>query len=97
MQSPSSSLNPFSLMMEPEMVLAAMERSDALRRLRHQVFHPLDKPGREPVADSDDLAAYDAAIEQSAQGVSIGLDEGDVVGDPEDPVVDEAAPALRLI
>lgn len=38
------SLNPFSLMMEPETVLQAMERSTALRSLRRHQLRPLDKP-----------------------------------------------------
>ena len=38
------SLNPFSLMMEPELVLQAMERSTALRSLRRHQLRPLDKP-----------------------------------------------------
>ena len=38
------SLNPFSLMMEPEVVLQAMERSESLKRLRRHKLHPLDKP-----------------------------------------------------
>lgn len=38
------SLNPFSLMMEPELVLQAMERSTALRALQRRQLHPLDKP-----------------------------------------------------
>ncbi|MFZ5567143.1 MAG: hypothetical protein ACOY95_09095 [Pseudomonadota bacterium] len=38
------SLNPFSLMMEPETVLQAMERSTSLRSLRRRQLHPLDKP-----------------------------------------------------
>lgn len=38
------SLNPFSLMMEPELVLQAMERSSALRALQRRQLHPLDKP-----------------------------------------------------
>jgi hypothetical protein len=38
------SLNPFSLMMEPEAVLAAMNRSTSLRALRRRRLHPLDKP-----------------------------------------------------
>ena len=33
---------PFALMMAPQQVLEAMEKSDSLRRLQHQVFHPLD-------------------------------------------------------
>ncbi len=38
------SLNPFSLMMEPELVLQAMEHSPALRALRRHKLRPLDKP-----------------------------------------------------
>jgi hypothetical protein len=38
------SLNPFSLMMEPELVLQAMERSKSLRTLRRHQLRPLDKP-----------------------------------------------------
>jgi hypothetical protein len=37
-------LNPFSLMMEPEVVLLAMERSSSLRSLRRHQLRPLDKP-----------------------------------------------------
>jgi len=37
-------LNPFSLMMEPELVLQTMERSEQLRRLRRHKLRPLDKP-----------------------------------------------------
>ena len=38
------SLNPFSLMMEPERVLQTMERSQQLRGLRRHKLRPLDKP-----------------------------------------------------
>lgn len=38
------SLNPFSLMMEPELVLQAMERSKSLGALRRHQLRPLDKP-----------------------------------------------------
>lgn len=38
------SLNPFSLMMEPEAVLQAMENSPALKRLKRRTLRPLDKP-----------------------------------------------------
>ena len=37
-------LNPFSLMMEPELVLQTMERSTQLRGLKRHKLHPLDKP-----------------------------------------------------
>jgi hypothetical protein len=38
------SLNPFSLMMEPEVVLQAMEHSKSLSALRRHQLRPLDKP-----------------------------------------------------
>jgi hypothetical protein len=36
--------NPFMLMLDPEVVLAAVERSEKLRRLNRRMCHPLDKP-----------------------------------------------------
>ena len=36
--------NPFALMMDPEAVLAAMERSERLNGLQSRVCRPLDKP-----------------------------------------------------
>jgi hypothetical protein len=57
-------LNPFSLMMEPELVLQTMERSQQLRGLRRHKLRPLDKPlipyTKEALAAQ---AAYDAAID----------------------------------
>lgn len=37
-------LNPFCLMMNPELVLRAMEQSTQLRSLRRHKLRPLDKP-----------------------------------------------------
>jgi hypothetical protein len=60
----SLALNPFSLMMEPELVLQTMERSQQLRGLRRHKLRPLDKPlipyTKEALAQR---AAYDAAID----------------------------------
>ena len=57
-------LNPFSLMMEPELVLQTMERSQQLRGLRRRKLRPLDKPlipyTQAAIAAR---AAYDAAID----------------------------------
>lgn len=57
-------LNPFSLMMEPELVLQTMERSQQLRGLRRRKLRPLDKPlipyTQEALASR---AAFDAAID----------------------------------
>jgi hypothetical protein len=57
-------LNPFSLMMEPERVLQTMERSQQLRGLRRHKLRPLDRPlipyTTEALASR---AAFDAAID----------------------------------
>jgi hypothetical protein len=64
MEKTVQTLNPFSLMMEPELVLQTMERSQQLRGLRRHKLRPLDKPlipyTKEAVAAQ---AAYDAAID----------------------------------
>jgi len=44
MRTSELALNPFSLMMEPELVLRTMERSSQLRGLTRHKLHPLDKP-----------------------------------------------------
>ncbi len=36
--------NPFALMLDPESVFKAIDRSDRLARLRSEIFRPLDKP-----------------------------------------------------
>ena len=64
MKTAEISLNPFSLMMEPELVLQAMERSEQLQRLRRHTLRPLDRPLIPYTQQSlDSRAAYDAAIE----------------------------------
>lgn len=55
------SLNPFSLMMEPEVVLQAMERSKSLRGLKRHLLRPLDKPLIPHVNAS--TAAFDAGVD----------------------------------
>lgn len=44
MQNQSLYANPFALMMDPQAVLEAMERSERLNRLQSRVCRPLDKP-----------------------------------------------------
>ncbi len=64
MKTTALELNPFSLMMEPELVLQTMERSQQLRGLRRHKLRPLDKPlipyTKEALASR---AAFDAAID----------------------------------
>jgi len=57
-------LNPFSLMMEPELVLQAMAHSQQLRSLRRHKLRPLDKP-LIPYTSAAlaSRAAYDAMID----------------------------------
>jgi hypothetical protein len=65
--------NPFMLMLQPEIVLAAMEKSERLNQLNRHLCRPLDKPalanaraGDDGNDDdsSDDIAADDAAAER---------------------------------
>ena len=64
MKTSTLELNPFSQMMEPELVLQTMERSQQLRGLRRHKMRPLDKPliplTKEAMATR---AAFDAAID----------------------------------
>jgi phytoene/squalene synthetase len=57
-------LNPFSLMMEPERVLQTMERSQQLRGLRRHKLRPLDKPLIPYTSEAlASRAAFDAMID----------------------------------
>jgi phytoene/squalene synthetase len=63
----TATMNPFSLMMEPERVLQTMQSSQQLRGLRRHKLRPLDKPliplTREALASR---AAFDAMIDAQA-------------------------------
>ena len=56
MQKQSLYANPFALMMDPQAVLEAMERSERLNRLQSRVCRPLDKP-LIPLVNGDTQAA----------------------------------------
>ncbi len=49
--------NPFMMMLRPDVVLAAVERSEKLGRLNRRLCHPLDRPvpanGTRPADASD--------------------------------------------
>jgi hypothetical protein len=64
MKQESLARNPFMMMIQPEAVLAAMERSEKLGRLNRRLCHPLDRPA--PAAadggkavDTDDASLDD--------------------------------------
>lgn len=52
--------NPFTLMVQPDAVLQAMEQSVALRGLRQQQFRPLDREDDAPAKAADKPAATSA-------------------------------------
>ena len=43
---PTTAVNPFALLMDPEAVFRAIERSERLERLHSRICRPLDKPPR---------------------------------------------------
>ena len=56
--------NPFMLMVNPEVVLAAMERSDNLGRLNRRMCHPLDQI---PLLRQDDAERAERCDEDCAR------------------------------
>jgi hypothetical protein len=54
-------LNPFALMTSPELIFAALERSDRLARLHSTICRPLDRP--RPEKPLVGLKAFDEEIE----------------------------------
>jgi hypothetical protein len=55
--------NPFALMTSPELVFAALERSDRLARLKSTICRPLDKP--RPEKPLVELKAFDEEVEST--------------------------------
>ena len=75
METMSESVNPFALMTAPEMVFAAIERSDRLARLKSTICRPLDKP--RPEKPLVELRAFDEEIESVEE---VPADERDSFG-----------------
>jgi hypothetical protein len=71
MQNQSLYANPFALMMDPQGVLEAMERSERLNRLQSRVCRPLDKPLIPLV--SGDGQAFDQEVDAAADVADDGL------------------------
>ena len=60
MQATRAAANPFGLMMNPQAILAAVERSERLGGLQRRVCRPLDKPLIPRVAKSGAVIEADA-------------------------------------
>jgi hypothetical protein len=60
MTTQSLAQNPFMLLLNPEVVIAAMERSEKLDRLNRRLCQPLDRqmpvPAAADVSDAEDAA-----------------------------------------
>ncbi|WP_374565554.1 hypothetical protein [Ideonella sp.] len=65
MRHAQASLNPFTMMTDPEVILQAVERSDRLNCLQRRICRPLDRP-LIPKVKAADLAAYDREIDLAA-------------------------------
>lgn len=64
-QQTSLERNPFALLVDPQAVIAAVEKSERLGRLNRHLCRPLDRPmpGTAGVTDSGPEAEADAAEE----------------------------------
>lgn len=63
---PSEVASPFALLLNPEVVVKAMESSERLTRLHSRVCRPLDRPVIPTHKPDDPVAAFDAAIERAS-------------------------------
>jgi hypothetical protein len=66
--------NPFMLMLQPEVVLAAIENSERLSRLDRHVCRPLDKPSFGIAKESSEVIDADDGIDAEADELSQAAD-----------------------
>lgn len=59
--------NPFALLMDPEAVFQALERSDRLGRLQGRLCRPLDKPLIPRVGNDKDIANFDHEVDGAVE------------------------------
>ena len=60
--------NPFALMMTPEAVFAAIERSERLSRLKSRICRPLDGPrSQQEGAAPAEVAAFDHEVDAAPE------------------------------
>lgn len=68
-------VNPFALMLDPQAVIAQIERSERLEGLHRRVCRPLDKPLLGGVAEGSDESPDDDQTGVAADSAA-GGDEG---------------------
>jgi len=59
----STANNPFALLLDPQTVLASIERSERLERLHSRICRPLDKP---MLAPATPRGAFDREIDDAS-------------------------------
>jgi hypothetical protein len=64
------SSNPFALMMDPQAVLLAVEKSERLQRLKSRICRPLDKP----MLPAGEGEGADAAADEAGETITADLD-----------------------
>ena len=64
MPHPNLTANPFALMMTPEAVFAAIERSERLGRLKSRICRPLDGPRPQ---GPNEVSSFDAAVDAAPE------------------------------
>jgi len=72
MRATETHANPFFMMMNPEAVIQAVERSERLNCLTRRVCRPLDRP-LIPKVRQDDLAEFDREIDMADEGDDAAL------------------------
>jgi hypothetical protein len=70
--------NPFALLMDPQSVFRAIEKSERLERLHSRVCRPLDKPLLPVVAAED---AVESSSVSSSESFGSTIDELDLPGE----------------
>jgi hypothetical protein len=69
MAQPNPIANPFALMMTPEVVFAAIERSERLGRLKSRICRPLDGP--RPPQVPPEVSSFDAAVDAAPEVLEV--------------------------
>lgn len=59
----SAANNPFALLLDPQTVLASIERSERLVGLHSRICRPLDKPALQPAPAARDRSTFDREID----------------------------------
>ena len=74
MQTLPRHINPFALMLDPQAVIAQIERSERLEHLQRRICRPLDKPLLAGLAEDDSESDW-MADRNSDQAADDGLDQ----------------------